>query len=453
MSDNSKIEMAPIPIKWSFQRPGLTPSSWRDFESHRSPANAARQGLEESLGLPLGTINVLDFAFQIRLTREVGWDLTALGDEEAQAYLAASKIFRRGVQTTATGAMTASGSYKISFSEALPEDGPRIIDKKVAELWNILPRSQDLIVELDELSKNLETVASLAEHIKRYKGPVLILGGGVLGDTAGFAAAFLNRVFRLVPTTLLAMVDACVGGKTGVNFEKHGKNQLGLFAFPKEVIVSSQWLSTLPTRELFSGLAECYKHALITGDEAFAETIAQLPANPDLISPHLRRLIEVKAQIVEEDPNEKGRRAILNFGHTLAHALEKISQEHNPQNPILHGEALSVGLRFATFLSLRTNHLSQPIHDKIQTQLREAKFMPEDFEQYLGVKTNMFERLLDGIRQDKKNSSDIESTEWVLLKGFGEFAQNGNKFTVPVKISEIKNSWEIFVSQELFDLN
>ena len=181
---------------------------------------------------------------------------------------------------------------------------------------------------------------------------VMALGGGVIGDIAGFAAACYMRgvAFIQIPTTLLAQVDSSVGGKTGVNHDK-GKNLIGAFHQPRLVLIDTDTLSTLPDRELKAGLAEVIKYGAIADPEFFAWLEANIAAllarNPDALAHAIRRSCELKAEVVAEDEREAGRRAILNFGHTFGHAIENSLG----YGEWLHGEAVAAGMLMAAELS------------------------------------------------------------------------------------------------------
>lgn len=184
--------------------------------------------------------------------------------------------------------------------------------------------------------------------------PVLALGGGVVGDLAGFAAATLLRGLPLVqlPTSLVAQVDSSLGGKTGINHAT-GKNLIGAFWQPRLVLADARTLGTLPEREWRSGLAEVVKHALIADSPLmdFLETrrAAVLERDPEAVRALIPPAARVKAEVVGEDEREAGRRAILNFGHTFGHAVEKTAG----YGAVTHGEAVALGMRAALFLSHR----------------------------------------------------------------------------------------------------
>lgn len=188
---------------------------------------------------------------------------------------------------------------------------------------------------------------------------IVALGGGVIGDLAGFAAAVYHRGidFIQLPTTLLAMVDSSVGGKTGVNHPA-GKNLIGAFHQPLAVLADLDWLATLPDREYAAGLAEVVKYALI-GDadfldwlEARREALAQ--RDPEVLTEVVRRCCEAKADIVAADERESGQRALLNLGHTFGHAIENASG----YGVVLHGEAVAMGMVMAADLSHRLGWLT-----------------------------------------------------------------------------------------------
>lgn len=233
------------------------------------------------------------------------------------------------------------------------------------------------VIEDGERYKTLETWSGILDtllHARLDRKTVIIaLGGGVVGDMAGFAAAaFLRGVdYVQVPTTLLAMVDSSVGGKTGVNHE-FGKNLIGAFHQPRMVWVDTSYLRTLPRREFLCGYGEMFKNAFIGGADMFAfindnhETLIQGPG--ELLSGAIERSILIKARVVEADEKESGMRAILNFGHTFAHALEVFFNYEG----ILHGEAVLWGIRCAIDLGTRTGTIpaaAQGSYEKLIAKL------------------------------------------------------------------------------------
>ncbi|MGH8168090.1 MAG: 3-dehydroquinate synthase [Woeseiaceae bacterium] len=213
-----------------------------------------------------------------------------------------------------------------------------------------------LLVKDGEAWKTLETVSSVLDRLVGMRAArdaaIVALGGGVVGDIAGFAAACYMRgiSFVQVPTTLLAQVDSSVGGKTGVN-HAGGKNLIGAFHQPRLVLIDTDTLGTLPDREFCAGLAEVIKHGAIADAEFFAwiETnVAKLLGRDAAALAHaIRRSCEIKAAVVAEDETEQGRRALLNFGHTFAHAIENSLG----YGEWLHGEAVAAGMIMAAELS------------------------------------------------------------------------------------------------------
>ena len=207
-----------------------------------------------------------------------------------------------------------------------------------------------------EAYKTVATMQSILDELVRAGAnrdtTVLALGGGVVGDIAGFAAACYMRgvAFVQVPTTLLAQVDSSVGGKTGVNHEK-GKNLVGAFHQPQVVLIDTDTLSTLPDRELRAGIAEVIKYGAICDAEFFAwledNMQALLARDPQALGHAIQRSCELKAEVVAEDEREAGRRAILNFGHTFGHAIEHCQG----YGEWLHGEAVAAGMIMAARLS------------------------------------------------------------------------------------------------------
>jgi 3-dehydroquinate synthase len=207
-----------------------------------------------------------------------------------------------------------------------------------------------------EKFKNIETASSVLDRLVQARAgrdtTIIALGGGVVGDITGFAAACYMRgvAFMQVPTTLLAQVDSSVGGKTGVNHPQ-GKNLIGAFHQPKIVLIDIETLNTLPDRELRAGLAEVIKYGAIADKTFFAWLEANMDAllakDPDALAHAVQRSCELKAEVVADDEREWGRRAILNFGHTFGHAIEHCQG----YGDWLHGEAVAAGMVMAGELS------------------------------------------------------------------------------------------------------
>lgn len=226
-----------------------------------------------------------------------------------------------------------------------------------------------------ESQKNLATIARMYDDLVAAgidrSGIVVALGGGVIGDMAGFVAATYLRGVRFVqiPTTLLAMVDSSIGGKTGVDLPQ-GKNLVGAFKQPELVVVDPNVLSSLPAVEFRNGLGEVVKHGIISDPVLFAQLQTD---GPESLESMLARALRVKIGVVERDPYEQGERAHLNLGHTFAHAFEQVSRYAIP-----HGQAVSVGLMASAYLSLISGHCQPDLPDRIEDVL-DRLTMPTQF--------------------------------------------------------------------------
>jgi 3-dehydroquinate synthase len=271
-----------------------------------------------------------------------------------------------------------------------------------------------------------DTVWSQLTEQRADRYAVLVnVGGGVVTDLGGFSAALYKRGIRFVqvPTTLLAQVDASVGGKTGIDF--HGfKNQLGVFQEPAGVFIEPQFLQTLDPRQVKSGYAEVIKHWLIADAEGF-NTNRRLGWLTDDWTAIIRDSVALKQRIVAEDPLEAGPRKLLNFGHTVGHALESYLLTQ-PGREVLHGEAVAAGLVCESWLSVQHGLLNADELDKIETFI----FSVFDKIPFVSLET---EAIADFALQDKKNmGATINCT---LLQGIG----NG-VYDQPVTVDEIAES-------------
>jgi 3-dehydroquinate synthase len=228
-----------------------------------------------------------------------------------------------------------------------------------------------------ESHKNLASLATiydalLAARIDRAT-PVLALGGGIVGDVTGFAAATLLRgvPFVQMPTTLLSQVDSSVGGKTGINHAA-GKNLIGAFYQPRLVLIDLDTLRSLPRRELLAGLAEVIKYGIILAPDLFAAIETQLDGilalDAAVLRPIIARCCALKAEVVRRDERETDYRSILNFGHTLGHAVEALTH----YNTYLHGEAVAIGMAFAVKFSQLRGHCEDPTMHRVIELLRRA---------------------------------------------------------------------------------
>ncbi len=240
----------------------------------------------------------------------------------------------------------------------------------------VLPTDHELIViPAGEIHKNLQTCVHIWDALTKAQADrnalLINLGGGVIGDMGGFCAATYKRGIRFVqiPTTLLAQVDASVGGKLGIDFQGF-KNHIGVFQEPAYVLIDTHFLNTLPLRELRSGFAELLKHSLIADAQAWQELCQ--PSDFQMLNwgkvvPHS---VALKQSVVAKDPTEKGLRKILNFGHTIGHAIESYFLENQPEdNRLLHGEAIAVGMITESWLAVRKTLLPQESYEEIRNYL------------------------------------------------------------------------------------
>ncbi len=277
-------------------------------------------------------------------------------------------------------------------------------------------RVNELVLPDGETHKHLGTLERIfdalleARHSRRTT--LVALGGGVIGDMVGFAAACYQRgvAFLQVPTTLLAQVDSSIGGKTAVNHPR-GKNMIGAFHQPRGVLIDTGVLETLPERELAAGLAEVIKYGCIQDAEFLGWLEEAMPAllarDPAALTHAIHRSCEVKAAVVAADEREGGVRAILNFGHTFGHAIET----HTGYSTWLHGEAVAAGMVMAADLSARIGTLSQEDAARIRALVAAAglpQVPPEDMNE---------ERFLELMAVDKKVIDG--RLRLILLQGLG----------------------------------
>ena len=284
-------------------------------------------------------------------------------------------------------------SYPISFGATLVEEIRAMVadlhsaGRKVVVLTdaNLAAEQADffpeafvgcprLVVEAGEGTKSLTVFGTVLDFLAAQKidrgGVLIAVGGGVIGDLGGFAAAaYLRGIdFYQVPTTLLAMVDSSVGGKTGINLAA-GKNLVGAFHQPQQVFIATSLLQSLPEREFAAGMAEVIKYGMLYDAALFAE-LEQNPLNvqSDSLSAVVRRCCEIKAKIVAEDEREtakEGGRALLNLGHTFGHAIEQVAG----YGVYLHGEAIGIGLAAAARLSQKLGHLTEADVQRIEAMI------------------------------------------------------------------------------------
>ena len=283
---------------------------------------------------------------------------------------------------------------------------------------SFMPAANLITIPAGDDNKTLETVTRIWDAMERMgvtrRSLVVNMGGGMVTDVGGFAAATFKRGVRFVnvPTTLLGAVDAAVGGKTGFNY--HGlKNEIGAFAPARDVIISTCFFDTLPLREMKSGFAEVLKHAMLSDRSEFLRLLDHdftAPIDHEDLLERLRRSVQVKVDIVARDPNETGEREALNLGHTVGHAFESLSMKRG--NLVPHGYAVAWGLVTEAVLShIKFKFPSEDVHRLgafVRDNYRDFPFTCDDYDD-----------LMELMRHDKK-SRDGEIT-CTLLAAVGDY--------------------------------
>lgn len=322
------------------------------------------------------------------------------------------------------------GKYKVYIGIGLIGNIVNIIDfKKYTKILvitdenipkNYLKEFEKIIIPVGEQNKNIETVKIIWQKMLELgcdrKSLIINLGGGVIGDMGGFAASCYMRgvKFLQVSTTLLSAVDASVGGKLGIDFGSV-KNLIGLFNQPIGVVVDVDTFDSLPDREFVSGFGEIIKHGIIADLEYLDLATSKKPrefSKEELVL-IIKRSCEIKAKIISEDEKEDGYRKLLNFGHTIGHALEGCSLKTN--NPLRHGEVVSIGMVAEAKISKELGLIDERAVLKIKTVLENAG-LPVKYTDY--DEATFFSLLY----KDKK--TEAGKINWTLIKGFGEASIN-----------------------------
>ncbi|MFC3847342.1 3-dehydroquinate synthase [Helicobacter baculiformis] len=316
---------------------------------------------------------------------------------------------------------TGQGAYRVHVGGlppiALPCKALIVSDTKVGDLYlsSLLERMQATeiathLVPVGESFKTWQTLEGILEsafeaHLNRTDAMVA-LGGGVVSDMVGFASAIYKRGidFYNIPTTLLAQVDASIGGKTGIN-NAHGKNLIGAFHPPKAVYIDPHFLKTLPQREFRAGVAEMIKKAICL-DAPYFEWLQTHPIEAHL-EEAIFKSVQIKARVVQADERESGARMALNYGHTFAHAIEK--EGHYTE--LLHGEAVGVGMRMANALAMKLGLLDEKSHARMEALLH-------TYGLDLPYKIKNMANFYATMQQDKKNSTGVR---FILPTGIGSF--------------------------------
>ena len=300
-------------------------------------------------------------------------------------------------------------------------------------LKEILPKHTLVRIKAGEEQKHMATCELIWDALTRANfdrhALVLNLGGGVIGDMGGFCAATYKRgiAFAQLPTTLLSQVDASVGGKLGIDFNGF-KNHIGVFQQPNAVLIDPVFLETLPERELRSGFAEVIKHCLIA-DASMWDEIRRLDLDEQDWSVLVAHSVAVKQRIVAQDPTEKGIRKILNFGHTIGHAIET-NFLTRPRKRLLHGEAIAVGMLAEAYIACYKKMIDEILLTQIEEYIfavyGNVRLTEEDTDPILALTL-----------QDKKNRG--REVRMSLLDGAGSCA-----FDIPVSAAEMRKGLEFY---------
>jgi len=299
----------------------------------------------------------------------------------------------------------------ITNEVCLPKLLPQIITESPIEIIEF---------ETGEINKNIETCIQiwnvLTELGADRKSLIINLGGGVVTDLGGFVASTFKRGidFINIPTTLLAMVDASIGGKTGIDLGNL-KNQIGVIINPKLVVIDSDYLETLPQVEMRSGLAEILKHGLISNKLYWKQFLDLSKLDFADFDSIIYDSIKIKNEIVKQDPTEKGIRKGLNFGHTLGHAIESYFLDHPAKKKLLHGEAIAVGMILESYISKSKKLISKEEYQEIKSTIKSI------FEE-VTFNENDIKSILNLLIHDKKNENG--NVKFVLLEGIGGFIVN-----------------------------
>ncbi len=273
-------------------------------------------------------------------------------------------------------------------------------------------------IESGEGIKNITTCVEIWSILSDLgadrKSAIINLGGGVITDIGGFIASTFKRGidFINVPTTLLGMVDASIGGKNGVDLGNL-KNQIGVINIPQLLLIDTSFLETLPQREMRSGLAEMLKHGLIYDKDYWQQFLDLSQLNFDDLDPLIYRSVEIKNEIVKQDPTENGIRKALNFGHTLGHGIESHFLE--TETPLLHGEAIAIGMILESYISKEKGLLTNE-------EFHEIKYIITNlFDEHL-ITDNDVQAIQDLLIHDKKN--EYGKVQFALLNGIGKIIIN-----------------------------
>ncbi len=395
---------------------------WNDQTIRQAQESIAPSDLD--LEFPAGTLQVLRTAFDLQLPRKIVWDLRQLTPPWFEAAQSAARIYKRGVAVMLPPGQSTDQKVAKIDSEIFYQNeifnfynlpaalkGKRIftiIDANLLKHFSLYKPADGLYfysLHAEEPEKSLHTLAEIITRYRQHPADAfLVIGGGLSLDIGGFAGFLCQKPTHYVPTTLLAMVDAAYGGKTAVNDPIIGKNQIGAFYQPEAIYICQSFLKTLPDRQWLSGAAECIKHLILEGKFAELKDFAAIIAKQDheALFRLLPDLIQTKINIVERDPLENGERALLNFGHTIAHGLEAALDYQ-----ITHGEAVLLGMTSEVLLSQELGTLSQQKVGQILEAFQDSGIGSNEHLRNLlrSRARTLFQDMLPYMQHDKKTAN------------------------------------------------
>lgn len=322
--------------------------------------------------------------------------------------------FTSSLEQSLIRSVTESGCDRLFV---LTDEHTRVCCWEKIQHFDVLRQAQVISIAPGDEYKNIDTLTQVWTALRQggatRNSLMMNLGGGMVSDLGGFAAATFKRgiAFINLPTTLLAMIDAAVGGKTGVNFDGL-KNEIGVFSPAQEVIFHTPFLQTLDRANMLSGYAEMLKHGLLENRQTWSELLLFNIVQPDVhaLESLVSKSVEVKRRIVEQDPTEKGLRKALNLGHTFGHAFESYSLAHHSR-PILHGYAVAYGLVADLYLSAR-------LYDFPKEILHQCVHFIREYYGMMSFTCEDYAELTELMRHDKKNQGNRIMT--TLLADIGK---------------------------------
>ena len=330
-----------------------------------------------------------------------------------------NKSFNIPIITTQLELETKLSSYPAENTFILTDQNTVALLPDLIKTISKLQHAFIIEIPSGEANKTIDTCVDIWQKLSNdqvnKKALIINLGGGVVTDLGGFVASTYKRGidFLNIPTTLLAMTDAAIGGKTGVDLDNF-KNQIGMISSPIGIYYDSNFLSTLPKNELISGFAEVLKHGLVKS-KSYWEKCTSISFDELNWEDVILGSVEIKCAVVKRDPFEKGERRLLNFGHTIGHAIETFMM--NQSTPIMHGEAVAIGIICESYISTKIAKLSKMELEEITSII--SKLFPK-----IELNKSTFSNLIELMKNDKKNISN--EINFSLLDSIGNGIYNQN---------------------------